>query len=286
MLSTAAIKKALNKLDEKTRWDLTQFSLDLIGIVDPTFIADGLNTVISLCRGDWFGAAVSGVSMLPAGDLAKILKLERYLKTMQTVVAKATSSPYFRAAIRPLMEKLSNMLNRLPVTDNTVVLRLRGEVKAVLSLPVAPTKFPSIGMLKHTNPDSVRALLKQNGFVEAKAGAVSFKEASTVNKTSAGPVEIWTKRSDDGGYFAVRIDSQGNATKTNKPGNFSIVSLVNNRYTATHGGRPHYHKEWVPESDYANYLLNKRPKDSSRNTFSYDDLGELSDDAADVHIPR
>ncbi|MDO5088132.1 MAG: hypothetical protein Q4D74_11090, partial [Comamonadaceae bacterium] len=52
--------------------DLTQIGLDIVGIFDPTPISDGSNALISLFRGDFLGAGLSAVSMIPyVGDAAK-----------------------------------------------------------------------------------------------------------------------------------------------------------------------------------------------------------------------
>ena len=62
--------------------DVTQMALDIVGLVDPTPISDGANGLISLARGDWLGAGISAVSMIPyVGDAAKLGKLGRYAET-------------------------------------------------------------------------------------------------------------------------------------------------------------------------------------------------------------
>ncbi|THU39222.1 hypothetical protein FAM09_11955 [Niastella caeni] len=48
--------------------------LDVVGMIDPTGIADGLNAVIYLAEGNYKDAALSAIGMLPLGDLAKGLK--------------------------------------------------------------------------------------------------------------------------------------------------------------------------------------------------------------------
>lgn len=51
------------------RLDMAQAALDAAGLVDPTPISDACGAVLSAARGDWFGAGMSLVSMLPyAGD--------------------------------------------------------------------------------------------------------------------------------------------------------------------------------------------------------------------------
>ncbi|WP_372474780.1 polymorphic toxin type 24 domain-containing protein [Capnocytophaga sp. ARDL2] len=48
-----------------------QTTLDVIGVFDPTGISDGINAVIYLINGDYGSAAISAISILPFGDLAK-----------------------------------------------------------------------------------------------------------------------------------------------------------------------------------------------------------------------
>ncbi|MCA8956124.1 MAG: DUF4150 domain-containing protein, partial [Planctomycetes bacterium] len=56
--------------------DATQMTIDLAGIADPTPLSDGVSAAISVARGDWLGAGLSIVSMVPYfGDaLAKPAK--------------------------------------------------------------------------------------------------------------------------------------------------------------------------------------------------------------------
>lgn len=54
--------------------DNSHVILDVIGIFDPTGIADGLNALIYLAEGDTKNAKISALSMLPVGDGAKVAK--------------------------------------------------------------------------------------------------------------------------------------------------------------------------------------------------------------------
>jgi hypothetical protein len=58
---------------EPTDWDAVQSGLDIAGFAGPAGpFADGLNTIISAARGDWGGAVLNGVAILPmAGDAIK-----------------------------------------------------------------------------------------------------------------------------------------------------------------------------------------------------------------------
>ncbi|MEK9149333.1 MAG: hypothetical protein AAB267_04730, partial [Candidatus Desantisbacteria bacterium] len=58
-------QKELNKLNKELTLDGAQATLDFVGIADPTPISDGINAVISLGRGDFIGAGLSVISIVP-----------------------------------------------------------------------------------------------------------------------------------------------------------------------------------------------------------------------------
>lgn len=110
--------------------DLTQLTLDVAGIFDPTPISDGSNAVISLFRGDWSGAAISGVSMVPyIGDTAKLAKLPRLAETLGKVADLVRANPAAAAVLREGMEKLGALLNKAPI--DSLPEAVRGPVQAV-----------------------------------------------------------------------------------------------------------------------------------------------------------
>lgn len=277
-----SIERGLARVPENLRWDIAQFGIDLIGIFDPTPISDGANTLISLCRGDFLGAAISAVSMLPAGDLAKLLKLERYLGSLQSLVRMAKSDVFLRASIKPMMETFEKMLAKLP-QDNAVVKKLRKEIDDFMRLPTAPPNFP-LGSIKHVSPDILRGRLTANGFTKVADNTPSYRVASS-RGGAAGPKEIWSKFDpDSNGYFVVRMDTQGHAFKSDVGGQISVVSQTKSGAQLTHGGRPHYHKEWVPASEYQKFLSYPTP-----NSVKFNDAGHLADGVKDLkgtHIPR
>lgn len=75
-LKDPQVRRKLDDLQKDTKaaasdleWELAQSAVDLAGLVDPTPISDGIGAVMSAARGDWFGAGMSLVSMIPyAGD--------------------------------------------------------------------------------------------------------------------------------------------------------------------------------------------------------------------------
>ena len=96
--------------------DVTQMALDIVGLVDPTPISDGVNGLISLGRGDWLGAGISAVSMIPyVGDAAKLGKLGRYAETMANAVDLAKANPAIAKQLGPAMEKLRESFGHIPL---------------------------------------------------------------------------------------------------------------------------------------------------------------------------
>ena len=95
--------------------DLTQIALDIVGIFEPTPFADIGNTLISAVRGDWAGAGLSVVGVVPyVGDLAKLGKLGRYAGTVAKAVDLAASSPAARAALEPALRRIGEALDAIP----------------------------------------------------------------------------------------------------------------------------------------------------------------------------
>jgi hypothetical protein len=91
--------------------DIVQFGLDIIGIFEPTPIADGTNTLISLARGDWLGAGLSALGIVPyVGDLAKAGKLGKYAKAVAEAVELAKKSPKLAKALAPGMRALRKII--------------------------------------------------------------------------------------------------------------------------------------------------------------------------------
>jgi uncharacterized protein len=95
--------------------DLTQMALDIAGLIDPTPVSDGANGIVSLFRGDFLGAGISALGMIPyVGDLAKVGKLGKFVRTMERVVDIARLDPGFAAAVRPLLNQIKGALDQIP----------------------------------------------------------------------------------------------------------------------------------------------------------------------------
>jgi hypothetical protein len=92
--------------------DIGQLILDITGILDPTPVSDGTNTLISLARGKWLDALTSAVSIVPyIGDLAKTTKIPKYVHTLKKAIRMAHADPKWGKALRNLLEKLKKVLD-------------------------------------------------------------------------------------------------------------------------------------------------------------------------------
>jgi len=82
--------------------DILQASLDIVGVFDPTGIADGVNAGISAKKGDWLNAGISALGVIPlAGDLAKAGKIEKDVKIISNAVdAVKTESKIVEASTK------------------------------------------------------------------------------------------------------------------------------------------------------------------------------------------
>lgn len=121
--------------------DLLQMALDLVGFADPTPISDGLSTLLSLARGDWAGAAVSAISMIPfAGDTFKMAKLQGMADVLEDAVRyvvrnpnealmlrQAVQSPLFDAILRAADQMVGN--TRVPEPARAALERIAGAIR-------------------------------------------------------------------------------------------------------------------------------------------------------------
>lgn len=104
-----------SKIDADLALDLGQMALDIAGIFDPTPVSDGANALISLGRGDFLGAGLSAVSIVPGvGDLAKLGKLGKYVETLGKIVDKVADNPALKNGLEAAVGKIAKALDSIP----------------------------------------------------------------------------------------------------------------------------------------------------------------------------
>jgi len=98
-----------------TALDVVQMALSIAGMFDPTPVCDGLDAAISLLRGDYLGAGVSAVAMLPyLGDAAKLGKLAKFAATLEEVTDLARVDPAFIKNIAASLDTIRAALAGVP----------------------------------------------------------------------------------------------------------------------------------------------------------------------------
>jgi hypothetical protein len=108
--------QALKPEEQELLLDVGQLALDIIGIVEPTPFADLTNGVVSLFRGDWLGAGLSTIGVIPyLGDLAKLGKIPKYLAKVERAIHLARANAKFAQLLRPVLAKLLTAIDRLPM---------------------------------------------------------------------------------------------------------------------------------------------------------------------------
>lgn len=150
-LAIAKLNEAQSGIDRELVADLGQMALDIVGIFDPTGLSDGANALISAGRGDWIGAGLSLVSMIPfAGELAKIGKFNKWTATITKAVDAAANNPAMRQLLEPTLKQIQSSLhsiptsvwNKMPDSMRSTLEGIRGKIDGLLGkadLPNRPT---------------------------------------------------------------------------------------------------------------------------------------------------
>lgn len=89
----AQAERELQALVKSKEWEIAKGAVDAAGIVDPTPISDGISTVMSLAEGDFIGAGLSAISMIPylgdaVGKTAKGARAIKKLKELTEAISK------------------------------------------------------------------------------------------------------------------------------------------------------------------------------------------------------
>ena len=96
--------------------DILSAALDIVGIFDPSGIADGLNAALQAKNGEYFDAAISVVGLIPfVGDAAKAGKVGKDVKIINNAIDAVKSGkkevstlhrPYIRKSTKDAVPEL------------------------------------------------------------------------------------------------------------------------------------------------------------------------------------
>ena len=218
--------------EQELLWLMADTAIDLAGIVDPTPISDGIAMVRDLSRGDYFGAVLSGISIIPwLGDaLAKPIKGARILD-------KANDA---RRLLAKLQKRASKLRKRLKKPDKV-------PISSTSKIPEAPSiEAPKLGdgtlpatsgsKIESKSPTSPNAtspgpgspkLRPEGKYLKGKKHGIEWTEGPAEARKTGKPQGQWGSRADldFAGERAGSLAPGEGAYFTLPPGNSSVVHL-------------------------------------------------------------
>ncbi len=220
LLSYDEIQKMLAKLPNDVKLDIVQFGLDLAGLVNPA--ADAANAAISLWRGDFFGAALSAISIIPVGDVVKIAKLSKYAKTFETLVMRIVpNNPALYKELMPAMEQFRILLAKIP-GGNESVEKIRDMVQ----------RFFKNAEL-HRLSSGVKSLEGWAEFAK-KRGRWKDPAYAKAGTTPTGVVDDLLNAAENGGHPSLRMNAKEMVQQMGQKD--WVISAGPHKTTATAGG--------------------------------------------------
>lgn len=126
-------------------------ALDIVGIFDPTGIADGLNASLQASEGNWGDAAISSFGIIPyAGDLAKAGKIEKDIKILDKAVDAAKGA-----------DKVNDAKKASSTKD--VVTYAGQKVDPKTGQKIGPSGKPTVHTVKHASKKEAKDAARQGG---------------------------------------------------------------------------------------------------------------------------
>ena len=210
--ATSLDAAAVAERREALMLDLTQIGLSIAGIFDPTPVSDGLDGLISVFRGDWLGAGISVVSMIPyLGDAAKLGKLPKFLDTIANAVDLAKMDAAFAAAARPAFDKIAAALDAVPIDSlpaaaQDTLKAMRAKLDEVPAPTTARGADEAMQAGRTVSRNGYTYTLDGQGRVTHVEGDLTLNRTNTRDRTAqleAGGADRLA--TDQGGHYIARI---------------------------------------------------------------------------------
>ena len=190
--------------------DMAQIGLSVAGIFDPTPISDGIDGLISLFRGDFLGAGISVVSMVPyIGDAAKLGKLGKFAETIAKAVDLAKTDAAFAAAIKPALDKLGAALKQVPLDSLPKPAR-----EAIQSMQRKLDEFAAPAAKRGADevmPNAVKVTPDAKGLINGLKNAGPY--APHFDKWVEGGGTVRFDKATDTFVYSKTIETSGHGTK-------------------------------------------------------------------------
>lgn len=205
-LNNTELGKLLDDVPHDLKLDIVQFGLDLAGLVNPA--ADAASAVLSLLRGDLLGAAISAVSIIPIGDIAKLGKFPKYRKAIARVVELAKKNPRLARALetsfKQVDELIEKALTKIGSTSDRLLVEAAQELKQIrISLA---SYFKHLKKLKDIAGYGAGLMARRNG---KSAGQFAIQRGSRrVTANTDEVVGMLEEAIESGRHPGIRRDSK------------------------------------------------------------------------------
>ncbi len=192
--------------------------------------------------GDYWGAGISALGIIPyLGDLAKIGKLPKLLKTVEKVVEMAKADGKFAKVVEPMLKGLKNAIDALPINKlpnwaKEPIEKLSTKIDEFFGIRKVTKSALTAGGQKAVTLDTLEHIF--HGDINKKGKAVGFhyegvENMQAVNKTKTVSV---TKPADKNGVYVATVDVKGVSKKADSsffPKHWTknyVVKAINESY--------------------------------------------------------
>ena len=234
----ALAARGVSKADRDALLDMTQMGLDIIGIFDPTPVSDGVNGAISLARGDWLGAGISAVSMVPyVGDLAKAGKIGKWAQTVANgaeLVARYGADSVVGRQAMAAIAKIGGAIDAIP---GAVLDKLPASTRAQLEVTKATVDDALARVAGRGGADATEAGAKRE-VIELESGGKGAWNRELNGKLKPDTdyvVNGYTYKTDAKGRVA-SVEGQLDLSKADRNGYQQRVAGRSDRLADDHGG--------------------------------------------------
>ncbi len=198
--------------------DVGQFALDLVGVVEPTPVADITNAVISLTRDDLTGAAIRAAGVVPyIGDTAKLANVARYSRVVDQAIVLARTNAPLAHVLKPVLNSLVRAIDAIPAslltrpalleleTLRTRVVAFLGPARRLVGIELVTEKMllhvlgstANIGALPRRNMRLVAEFFVRKGIIVGDNITHAAKLARGIDLHAVEPISVASFRAGD-----------------------------------------------------------------------------------------
>jgi len=205
-------------LTKEVALELAGIALDIGGLVDPTPICDGAGAVLAIAQGEWLSATLSVISMVPyVGDLAKLGKFPRYLKTLEKAINLARQSADAGKILAPVAVRVRKALDLLPDEAGPQLAKLRKKVDELMDVVGAKAAKATADTLPDISKQFRVRKFQQNGnSYHEVSGRLGVPGKVKTHRSKSAQSAMSSGTGDDAGHLiGDRFGAPGDASNLN-----------------------------------------------------------------------